>query len=145
MKPRNASWPGAQSAEVEVCGAGLDEFGVAINQHVADIGAFRRGGEYQSGGQIGRQILQAVNGEIGLAFDEGDFEFLCEQAFRQAFALFWPSKRRLQFVAGGLDDFQLEPQSGKCVAALRGDQVGLRQRQRAAARGNDDGSFEAIF
>jgi hypothetical protein len=51
----------------------------------------------------------------------------------------------LQFVAGGLDDFQLEAQAGKRGAALRGDHVGLRERERAAARGDDDGSFSRPF
>jgi hypothetical protein len=51
----------------------------------------------------------------------------------------------LQFVAGGLDDFQLEPQFGKRFAALRGDQVRLRERERAAAGDNYNGRSEAII
>ena len=46
----------------------LQKFRVAINQNVADIFALRRGGENQSRRNFRRQILQAVDGEAGVAF-----------------------------------------------------------------------------
>jgi hypothetical protein len=51
----------------------------------------------------------------------------------------------LQFVAGGLDDFQLETQFGKRFAALRCDQVRLRERECAAARGDYYWSIQSHF
>ena len=117
---------------------------VAVNQNVAHVLAFGRGGEHQAGGQIGRQIFQAVHGEVGVAFDERDFEFLREETFRQA-GIGLRHRSLLQFIAGGLDDLQFEAQPGKRGAALRGDQVGLRERERTAARADDDGFFSHNF
>ncbi len=58
-------------------------FGVAINQHVANIGALAHGAQGQAGRQFGGQILQTVNGEVGPMFEQGDFEFFGEKAFGQ--------------------------------------------------------------
>ena len=66
------------------------------------------------------------------AIEKRDFQFLREQALGQGLT-FLGERRRLQFVAGGLDDFQLKTQARKEGAALRGDEVGLRQREGAAA------------
>ncbi|MEI9962000.1 MAG: hypothetical protein WDM76_12960 [Limisphaerales bacterium] len=56
----------------------------AINQNIAHIGPFGRGGENQASGQIRRQIFQTVNREIGFTGKQGDFEFFREQTFGQS-------------------------------------------------------------
>jgi hypothetical protein len=91
LKPRNALWPGDQSSDFCVALDFPKNSRRAINQNVAHILALGRGGENQSRRQIRRQIFQAVDGEVGLAFEQRDFEFLREQTFRQAaFALARP-------------------------------------------------------
>ena len=69
----------------------LEKFRVAIDQHVADIRAFADGAENQAGGQFRRQILQAVDGEVGLVLEQRDFEFLGEQTLGQRCRLPAPS------------------------------------------------------
>ena len=70
--------------------------------------------------------------------EQGDFQFLGEQAFGQGLA-FLRQRSGLELVAGGLDDLQLEAQFRESGAALGQDQVGLGERQGAAAGGDDDG------
>ena len=114
---------------------------IAINQNIAHIFALRRGGQDQARRNFRRQILQAVDGEVGLVLQQSHLEFLGKQPFRQA-TLGFCHRSLLQFVAGGLDDFQLEPQAWKIFAALFRNEVGLCKRKRAAARGDDDGTFD---
>ena len=57
--------------------------GVAIDQHVANVGALAHGAQCQTGGQLGGQILQTVNGEVGPMFEQSDFEFFGEKPFGQ--------------------------------------------------------------
>ena len=54
--------------------------------------------------------------------EQGDFQFLREQAFGQGLA-FLRQRSGLEFVAGGLDDLQLEAQLRESGAALGQDQL----------------------
>ena len=112
--------------------------GVAIDQHVPHVGALADGAKREAGGQIGRQVLQAVHGQIGAMFEQGHFEFLGEEALGQGLA-FLRQRSGLELVAGGLDDLKLEGQLWERGAALGQDEVGLGERQGAAARGEGDG------
>jgi len=51
----------------------------------------------------------------------------------------------LQLIACGFDDFELEPQFREYGAALSGYQIGLSERECAAARGDDDWTFNGHF
>ena len=66
--------------------------------------------------------------------------FFGKQPFRQGSSLIG-HRSRLQSIARGLDDFHFKPQPGKCRAALRRNQICLRQCQRAAAGANDNRFF----
>ena len=66
LKPRNSSCPGVQSADRRVHRARLDEFRIAIDQHVANVRALGGGGQFETGGQVGGQILQTVHRQVGL-------------------------------------------------------------------------------
>src|SRR6266851_2675047 len=50
---------------------------------VANVGALAHGAQCQTGGQLGGQILQTVNREVGPMFEQGDFEFFGEKPFGQ--------------------------------------------------------------
>ena len=113
-------------------------FGVAIDQHIANIGAFAHGAQGQTGGQFGGQILQTVNGEVSPMFEQGDFEFFGEKPFGQRFGRLG-QRRGLQLVASRLDYLDFELQFGKRGAALVENEVRLGQREGAAARGDDHG------
>ena len=111
---------------------------VAIDQHVAHVGALADSAEREARGQFGRQVFQAVHRQVGAMLEQRDFQFLGEEALGQALA-FLRQRSGLELVAGGLDDLQLEAQLRESGAALGQDQVGLGQRQGAAAGGDGDG------
>ena len=83
-----------------------------------------------------------MDGKIGLVLEQSHFQFLGKKAFGQVLA-FFSERRGLELVSGGFDDFQLERKFGKSRAALRKNHIGLRERQRAAARSDDNGVFGA--
>jgi len=110
-------------ARVAPCGKSFRvKCAVAVNQNIANIFAFRRGGEDQTLRKFRRQIFQTVNRQVRDAFEQRDFQLLREQTFRQA-RIGFGHRSFLQLVAGRLDDLQLELQFRKGGAALRGDQV----------------------
>ena len=118
----------------------LEKVRVAVEQNIADVGAFADSAELEAGGQCGGQILQAVDREVGSMFEQGDFEFLGEKTLWQR-SVFFRERRGLEFVAGGLDDLEFEGEPGKCRAALSEHRVRLSQGQRTAAGGDKDSVF----
>jgi hypothetical protein len=81
-----------------------------------------------------------VDGEVGPVLEQGDFKFLGEESLGQ-FLTFIRKGRGLQFIASGLDNFDVESQTRKRGAAFGEDLVGLREREGAAAGGDQDGAF----
>ncbi len=77
-----------------------------------------------------------MDGEVGLVLEQRDFKLLGEQPFGQAFALLG-ERGGLQFIAGGLDDFQLELEFRENGPALGEHGVGLREGEGAAAGGDE--------
>jgi hypothetical protein len=120
--------------------SGAQKRRVPINQHIAHIGAFADGAELQAGGQFGRQIFEAVDGQIRLVLEQRDLKFLGEETFGKRLT-FLSQRSGLQFVAGRFDDFQLKLELGENRAALVQHQVGLRQCESAAAGRNLDDVF----
>jgi len=112
----------------------------AIDQDVAHIGARAHGAEFEPGGQLGRQIFQAVDGKVRLVLEQRNFEFLGKKTFGQIFAFFGEGGR-LELITCSFDDFQLEREPGKGGPALSQNHVGLGERKRAASRGDEDGVF----
>jgi len=104
-------------------------------RNVAGVGAFADGAEREAGGKFGGKVLEAVDGDIGAVFEEGDFEFLGEKSLGEAFA-FLGEGGGLEFIAGGLDDFKLEGEARERGAALGENDVGLRESKGAAACGD---------
>ena len=116
----------------------------AIEEDVADIGPLADGTQFQTVWQFGGQVLQAVDGEVRLAIEQGDFEFLGEQAFGEVFA-FLAEGGGLQFITGGLDDFQRKGQFREGGPAFSKDTVGLGEREGAAAGGDVEGFGSGII
>ena len=57
---------------------------IAINQRVPKIGALADGAQFETGGQFGGQILQTVNRQVGLMFQQRDFQFFGEKSLGQS-------------------------------------------------------------
>ncbi len=72
--------------------------------------------------------------------EQRDLEFFCEETFRQTLT-FLIQSRGLEFVAGGLDDLDLENEPRKRFAALIINGVGLRKSEGAPACGDDKRAF----
>ena len=108
-----------------------------MNQHVAHIGAFADRAQFETSRQVGRQILEAMHGEIARVVEQRFLDFFREQTFGQVRR---GERRSLKFVAGGLDDFDFERFAGKRGATLRQRHVRLCKRQRAAAGSDADRS-----
>src|SRR5205823_7969142 len=77
-----------------------------------------------------------MNGQVGLMFQESDFQFLGKKALGQRRGRSGQGGS-LQPVTGGFEDFDLELQFRKRRAALVKNEVRLGERERAAACGDD--------
>lgn len=66
----------------EVFGIGFDgQYGRLFeDQDIARVFSFQDCGKLETFREIGGQIFQAMNCEVGFVVEEGDFEFLGEQA-----------------------------------------------------------------
>ncbi len=111
--------------------------GVAVEQDFARIFAPGDRAEREAGRQFGRQILQAVNREVGAVFDQRDLEFLGEEPLGQRLPRL--DALRLQFVAGGLHNLDLESEPRECLAALGKNHVCLCEGKGAAPGGDANG------
>ena len=100
----------------------------------------KKAGEHEPRRQHGRQILRRMHREVDVAGEQRLLDFLGEQSLAAGFGQ-WPI---LDDVAGGADDFDLDPLG---VEARRGGEPALHlarlhQRQRRAARADaQDGSL----
>ena len=106
----------------------------AADQTVSRISTGQHGSDDQwIGYWVGRQVFEAMDGEVGLVVDEGGFEFLGEEAFWEFLV---GEGSGLEFIAGGFDNFDLEPEFGEVGLAEVEDGVGLGEGEGAAAGGD---------
>ncbi len=79
----------------------LDVAQLAADDGVAGVGALRHGGEGEAFGELGREILQAVHGEIDAPVEESLFDLAGKEAFAGDFM-----QGHLEYtIARRLDDF----------------------------------------
>ena len=102
------------------------------DQYVPRIFTLGDRGDGESGGDRGRQILQAVNREQNLPLDQRLLQFLREQTLGAAFG----ERSRLHLVAGRLDDLQIERKLWMRDAQAAEDLPGLGEGKGAPARSN---------
>jgi hypothetical protein len=108
---------------------------VAGDEHVARVFAQRDDlGEAEAGGGLGRQILEAVDGEVDAAVEEGGLEFAGEKADRGGGGQ-W---RGGVAVAGGGDDFESDGEAGVGTGQGVSDGAGLGEGEAGAARAEED-------
>ena len=137
LEPAPGRLAGRPFGRVLVRLGGAKVIGIAIDQDVAHVRALANSAEREARRQVGRQVFQAVHRQVGAMLEQGDFQFLREEPFGQGLA-FLRQRGGLELVASGLDDLQLKAELREGGAALGQNHVGLGQRQRAAARGEDD-------
>jgi hypothetical protein len=104
----------------------------ASQKSVARVFSLADGRKVESGGEIGRQVFEAVNRKIDSAVEHRVFEFSCEKPLA-LFAEF--GKRDIEYaVASGFDyvDFDFYVWMKRFERGF--DPVGLPQSQFAAAR-----------
>ncbi len=105
-------------------------------KHVARIFAGRNGGNFEIGGQLRGQILQAVHGEVNPVFDQGFFDFLGEHALGADFR----QRHVGDFIARSLDDLEFH---GVALSAQQvGDVVGLPECELRAARADAEAGHQ---
>ena len=130
---------GEQHRELQTAAraAGGDERGrldpVAQDEDVARVLARQVTGHGQPGGQFARQVLAAVDGDVGLAAQQGLLEFFGEQTF--ATLLF---ERPLDALVAGGDDLEQLGFPAERGAQVRRDLFGLGERKRALAGGKGE-------
>ena len=111
---------------------------VFAEEDVGGVLARRDGSNPQAGGRNGRQVLEAVDGQIDPAVQQGVFDLAGEEAFVADFR-----KGGIEDdIALGLDGEQLGVQIGTGFVEGLLDPAGLDQGQLAAA-GTDDYYFFA--
>ena len=86
-----------------VFGGGRGAVG-AEDEGVAGVFAFEGAGEDDAGGEFGFEVLEAVDGEVDAAVEEGFVDFLAEEAFAADVG----EAAVLDGVAGGADDVFFE-------------------------------------
>ena len=120
----------ALAAGADLCTGGqrCESRVVLRDEDVARIDAFRRCGKNETGGQLGGQVFERVDGKIDGARRRGSFfDLLGEHALRADLG----EGDLLQAIAGGFDDLDLY-----CVALRTrraGDVVGLPECELRAA------------
>ena len=113
---------------------------VPIQQNLTDIGTRTHRSQCESIRQFRGQILEAVDGQIGTAFQEGHLQLLGEQSLGQGLR----SRRRrgLERITRGSDHFQFEAFTRKGRLKVGLNLTGLGQCQGAAPGGDEDGSIQ---
>ena len=106
---------------------------IAIKKDVASVGPPGDGSEAESGGELGGEIFEAMDGEVGVVAQQRFLDFLGEEPLGQ---LGRSEGRGLHFVAGGFDDPEFEAPVGEGRAALGENEVRLGEGQGAAAGGD---------
>ncbi len=110
---------------------------VFADEGVASVGAWGDGGEGEAGGDLRGQVFEGVDGEVDAVGEEGVFDLLDEDAGTVGGKAFgWSEVRVLHAVADGADDLDCDGVAEG--AELRGDVVGLPERELGAARADAD-------
>jgi hypothetical protein len=121
----------AAEAARAYAGAGLEFRETLPYQGIPRVFARRHGGEDEAVGELGGEILERVDGEIGAAVEQGFLDFLGEEALGADFG-----ERDIgDLVAGGLDDFDAASQTSSRQLGLH--PVGLPEGELGTA-GCDD-------
>jgi hypothetical protein len=124
--------PQAAGAHARTAGQGIDR-GPALARHerIPGIDALGKGHELQSRGRGRREVLRAVDGQVGAPVEQRLFDLLHEQALA-------PERRQrdiLQPIAGRLERKDLGPYAQLALDPLR-DHPCLAEREIARARGD---------
>ena len=109
----------------------------STDQRVGGGSPLRYGGQNQSRRHAGRQVLEAVNGQIDPTVEQSPLDFLGENAFSADVA-----DRGLLLVAGGGDGHKIHRHAA--LSQLRGNPLGLPAGQRAGP-GSESKGQKIVF
>src|SRR6185295_953073 len=132
---------GADSGALWQLVEGLDAG--ARYQRIADILTFANCAYVQARGEVGRQVLQAMDRKIDAIVEYGIFEFFSEQPL-SLFAQFW-KRDVLDTIAGCSNDFYFDQDAGMAGFELRFDPVGLPQGELTATTSDYQFMSQFVF